>query len=420
MKQFRLPIAKNTVRYILEHLDDIVPCFGKDVLIIIGRENVGKSTTINRLLGIRFQASSVDDKLVEPCPGQADPPATMASADRHLQTTIFPKAYSQYVDTQGFIGFNGDAERVAAATVLLDGVLAKAKSVRLCLLEMASRFEAGATALNDIGTILNNIAIVPNIKIPMFILCNRFEASPQLARRHFYDWPEEQQIEEVKKRMETAAVNILRDATQREEEQRQKLTNTANAAEQNPSRLRRLTKWVTSRRSRSNTATPETNTTEAVPVPTKEEEEEEAVPVLNDDKEEQEDQTGESRSNPIITRLTTQLQEAEQSKMFAQIISDNINDGHYGYIDCLHEDVNPLISALWSVPPIPPQSVTFSKSTEEREQFNEDFEEFLRQVGIPALHDCLFIARCPMTTVEELSHRTEARIAHLTDILEKV
>lgn len=134
---FNIPNVSNTIKLVIRNVRSIQACQNKNLVIFIGREEIGKSTTINSILGVKFQCNENNDRILEPVKG-SKPQAPMGSDERiGLMCTVFPAVYKDpqediyYLDTQGFFGSNKDPDEVAAASILLDAAIKSAASIRI-------------------------------------------------------------------------------------------------------------------------------------------------------------------------------------------------------------------------------------------------------------------------------------------------
>lgn len=101
--------SSSVVKLVYENIDRIKVCFSKDIVIFLGREQTGKSTTINALLGVIFDICEEDDSYLKPT-DEKDVKAPMGSYNKGVMCTVFPTSYIDkennniYLDTQGFFG----------------------------------------------------------------------------------------------------------------------------------------------------------------------------------------------------------------------------------------------------------------------------------------------------------------------------
>ena len=105
---------------------------GKDIIIFIGGTQIGKSTTINALLGVPFKKQN--GKLIP----QKELIAKIGASDNGgVSCTIFPALYcadhyTYFLDTQGF--FESRNSAIAASSILMEMAIKDAKSIRIVFL----------------------------------------------------------------------------------------------------------------------------------------------------------------------------------------------------------------------------------------------------------------------------------------------
>lgn len=197
---------------VAQNIHLIEDCNGKDIAILVGREETGKSTTINALLGTKFQISSKDDFILEPIDSQ-DIKAPMGSYDKKgLMCTVFPAAYFDqknnivFLDTQGFFGTDKIQEYEVASSILLDAAIKSAKTVRVIYLEDFNLFHKGYTGIAESIRLLNRI--VKDSKVPIFYLFNKYLPSYNSIQA-YYQKDDEQRNEFVcKKLMEDSEIVV--------------------------------------------------------------------------------------------------------------------------------------------------------------------------------------------------------------------
>ncbi|KAK8835509.1 hypothetical protein M9Y10_044351 [Tritrichomonas musculus] len=172
--------SSSVVKLVYENIDRIKVCFSKDIVIILGREQTGKSTTINALLGVIFDICEEDDSYLKPT-DEKDVKAPMGSYNKGVMCTVFPTAYIDkenniiYLDTQGFFGTEKIPEYEAAASILLDAAIRGAKTVKIVYLEDYNRFHEGYTGIAESIKLLNTT--VKDFGIPIYCLFNKYRPS---------------------------------------------------------------------------------------------------------------------------------------------------------------------------------------------------------------------------------------------------
>ena len=197
---------------VAQNIHLIEDCKGKDIAILVGREETGKSTTLNALLGTKFQISSKDDSILEPIDSK-DIKAPMGSYEKKgLMCTVFPAAFFDkksnivLLDSQGFFGTDKIQEYEVASSILLDAAIKSAKTVRVIYLEDYNLFHKGYTGIAESIKLLNRI--VKDSKVPIFYLFNKYQPSFN-SFQAYYQKNDEQRNEFVcKKLMEDSKIVV--------------------------------------------------------------------------------------------------------------------------------------------------------------------------------------------------------------------
>ncbi len=108
---------------------NIADCSGKNLIIFIGGTQVGKSTTINALLGIKME-ENYDGTLTPESTSKVFAPMGSSSSGG-LSCTEFPALYISekenlcFLDTQGFFELRHDPDMVSAASILMEMAVKK-------------------------------------------------------------------------------------------------------------------------------------------------------------------------------------------------------------------------------------------------------------------------------------------------------
>lgn len=173
---------------VAQNIHLIEDCKGKDIAILVGREETGKSTTLNALLGTKFQISSKDDSILEPIDSK-DIKAPMGSYEKKgLMCTVFPAAFFDkksnivLLDSQGFFGTDKIQEYEVASSILLDAAIKSAKTVRVIYLEDYNLFHKGYTGIAESIKLLNTT--VKDFGIPIYCLFNKYRPSIYSAKSY--------------------------------------------------------------------------------------------------------------------------------------------------------------------------------------------------------------------------------------------
>ena len=166
----------------------------KDLIIFIGGTQVGKSTTINALLGVPLQENDVG--YIEPIP----PNEFVAPVgDGRQNCTELPTLYEKegfnfcFLDTQGFFEGRGE-DLVIASSILMEIAIRKAKSVRVVFLGKMSDLQCGYAELTAKFCVPIS-KIISNSTTPIFFLWNRYTPQGKTNMRDFYNLPENIQNE---------------------------------------------------------------------------------------------------------------------------------------------------------------------------------------------------------------------------------
>ena len=180
-------LEKLSVDKVVEHLmiggEDIGACRGKDVVILMGPTQIGKSTAVNALLGVRFQFEAAGFG-VERSGGEDVRAAIGANG---VSCTVSPKVYESrkyglvLVDTVGWLG-NEDAEAAVAGSILMDRVAKMAKSIKLVFVFSYDQLCSGLPVLKKYA---ERVSLITNEVVPAYFLFNRFRLNPR-KEEEFY------------------------------------------------------------------------------------------------------------------------------------------------------------------------------------------------------------------------------------------
>lgn len=183
----------------------------KDVVIVVGRTQVGKSTTINSFLGARFCFDEGEDgQIILESSTEHDGLANMGG--KGLSCTMLPRMHTvrghrfSFLDTRGFFDVMKDPEGDIASSILTEMAIKKAKSVRLMFLEEFGNIQKGVVAFRDIGTTLGKIVV--GEKVPALFLFNRYNP-PQNQAPAFYRKSPDQQEKTINESIKKSIVKVL-------------------------------------------------------------------------------------------------------------------------------------------------------------------------------------------------------------------
>lgn len=201
MNQYDESLIKQIVEYIFNVEKEIAASSGKDLIVFIGPTQIGKSTTINSLLGVNFKHSK----------GQLEayPPSSLIAPigsilEGGISCTTVPTLYISnknnlcFLDTRGFFDTKIDAIGNIKSTILLQMAISQAKSVSLVNLCQYSSFER-LSNFQQIGEQLGNFIV--KYEIPMYFLFNRFPITEDLVEEGFFNWSEEEKNSYILKQL---------------------------------------------------------------------------------------------------------------------------------------------------------------------------------------------------------------------------
>jgi len=196
----------------------------KDIVLFFGGTQVGKSTTINSLLGVKFELDEEcyekfgvinikpikDSKLIAEVP-EIDKSGTSC--------TIVPSMYRlndsnlYFIDTRGFNDTDGEKTNNFYATLLLQQlVVNNPKSIRLVLLHNSNELEG----LNKFQSVVDLLECInfkdKNVaeKIKVYLLLNRYQLTPMDIKKIQKDKMSKQDciMSAMKKRIDKLEENV--------------------------------------------------------------------------------------------------------------------------------------------------------------------------------------------------------------------
>lgn len=197
---------------------------GKDIVIFVGRTQCGKSTSINCLLGAKYEITS-DDKLKCQNEKQLDL-AEIGKKNIGKSSTIIPKSYAisndlVLLDTQGFFDTReSHDDQEVIGSLLLEIAIRNAKSVRAVCVIKWSDFESGISGMKQNGEIISRLFVNnENEMVPIFFLFNRFFCVNDSIYNNFLS-KDTKRIDFVKERAKEKTKEIKKDLVESEEKQK--------------------------------------------------------------------------------------------------------------------------------------------------------------------------------------------------------
>jgi len=130
---------------------------GKDVVLFLGKTQIGKSSIINYLLGCQYEKDGPRLKLKS---GSVQEKAQTSDSFSAGSQTLFPEIYSSsgcpyyLCDTQGF-GDTRGREEIIVSSILLEMVVSIAKSVRIVIPFTDGNLTDGAVGIRDFCKVLD-------------------------------------------------------------------------------------------------------------------------------------------------------------------------------------------------------------------------------------------------------------------------
>jgi GTPase SAR1 family protein len=190
---------------------DIENLEGKNVVIFIGRSQVGKSTTINKLLGKLEEQGDGTFFTPETDRRKAAPMNTGLPDEVGKSCTRLPISYDSdigftFLDTRGFFDTGEDPDGDIAASILTEMAIKRAASVRIVCLERCEDFARGLVSFKPMGETLSRLFV--GHAVPILFLFNDYRPPVKIAPR-FYSMTKEQQESKIKSDIRTFADNLL-------------------------------------------------------------------------------------------------------------------------------------------------------------------------------------------------------------------
>lgn len=350
-KHLQKAVVSSTVELVAENVKYIKDCKGKDITIFLGREQVGKSTTINALLGVPFQICDKNEDIVQPIEGFKIHAPMGNDENEGLMCTIFPRSCSLsnqkpiYLDTQGFFGIPKNSNEIIASSILLDAAIKSASSVKIVYLEDYSNFSKGLTRIADIAKLLDRIVF--NDDIPIYCLFNRYATTSMTKMKKYLTSNDVEKNEMVKEYIKIHTNKLV------------------SAAEKNAQNLAQ-------------------NISEELKSKSKENDEE----LMNNINE-----LGKTKYN----------EESINFERSILIIQKSINEGRFGYIDPTSKwSVDNIRNDIQNLPTIDKNKLSFNYCDQQRTQFAGDFEKILHDKISPSINDVCFSLKYSPTLIEKI------------------
>lgn len=174
-ESFKIPSVLSLLTLGEKQIDERIE--GRNIIIIIGWTQVGKSTTINSIYGVPFKYD--DDYNVVP-ENINDLIAPVGSYENGYRScTALPQLYISerrpeycFLDTQGFNDTERNEDLETAAAIMLEMAIKKANSVRLMCVVSYSNISGQYSTFEPIGKILDSI--ISRQDVPVYFLFNRY------------------------------------------------------------------------------------------------------------------------------------------------------------------------------------------------------------------------------------------------------
>jgi len=192
--------VKEVMRLLAEGQQDITICNGKHVILLCGKLQTGKSTTINALKHgpliegedeKGFPTFSIPDQEKIPLDDIAGIGNGISGCTKGPKGYLFPFGKDMViVDTRGFFD-NRDVNEEAACALLMTNVLERARSVRLVFMISCDQFMQGEIGMRDCGQVIGEI--LNGYKAPALFLFNYYRAKTKAEFKSMPDDPTELQ-----------------------------------------------------------------------------------------------------------------------------------------------------------------------------------------------------------------------------------
>lgn len=224
MDKYDIHFIDKVIDLVTEGEKRIVPTSGKDLILIIGKTQTGKSTLINALLGVHFEEQ--EDETLAAVPPESIIAPVGSKQGGGVSCTKWPALYvsstsnTGFLDTQGFFDMRGDREANIASSILMEMAINQAKSVKVVCLIKYSSIKDGMSDFHQIGEEISRI--IRKDDAPIFFLFNRFQPSKVLIKKGFFNWTEESQNLKIKEELkncfkiiENGSETIMKDGWKR-------------------------------------------------------------------------------------------------------------------------------------------------------------------------------------------------------------
>lgn len=353
---------------------------GKDLILFVGKTQVGKSTTINSLLGVNFKYSG--NRVA------ADPPESILAPigdvkNGGVSCTIYPRVYISensdkcYLDTQGFFDNRRNKVIIIASKIIMQMAINQAKSVRAVVLCNYYDIEVGLAEYDKLGEELSNFFKSDNA--PVYFLINRFY-SRELFTQNFISWPEEKQFQMIKQKIEEHSNYII--------------TGGENLKKQS---LRRIKKKA------------------------------EKLGLITKEKS-RKDQIDQNEFNALTENKEIQSimeQDPEYKKIHNQILyislfKNNYKKGYYGYIDPTSKNsVQHFLNDISKLPAINTQYLVFNEGNSERSYFDNIFRSKINK-DIDFMKQLRFAKLYPEDQIDQLIEQINISIEQKQKIMTQI
>ena len=149
---------------------------GRDLIIVIGETQAGKSTLINALNGSKFKGNRYGSLDLVSKGGEFAEMGTHLKANESC--TEYPTLYHSrdtsyyFLDTRGFFDVRSNGVTETASTFLFEIAVKKAKNVRIIVLSPYDELEKGFSDFQRIGRIIAKIVTITDVNV--YFLFNQY------------------------------------------------------------------------------------------------------------------------------------------------------------------------------------------------------------------------------------------------------
>lgn len=160
---------------------DIADMEKKDLVIVLGRTQIGKSTTINSLLGARLRPSEDGRKIIMDTMKSVSGQKFAAIGTGGVSETKLPAVYPvpkssfAFLDTRGLFDVRHNPEEDIAASILTEMAVNKAKTIRVMFVEKYDRLQGGVAEFRPLGAAISKIVSGRmGQQVPILFVFNQF------------------------------------------------------------------------------------------------------------------------------------------------------------------------------------------------------------------------------------------------------